>query len=580
MEARSDALIDKPLVLIERLVGLGDDEIVLFVRREVAHLVRDLVCFLIDTAVRRLHETELVHACIRRKRANEADVRTFRGLDRAHAAIMRVMDITHLETRALAREAARAERRETTLMRELRERIVLIHELRELRGAKKLLHSGHDRTDVDERLRRDDICILNRHALAHNALHAREADAELVLQELADCTHATVAEMVDIVRRAHAVHEVQQIINRSDDITLRDGAEMILERWRAEQLHAAAVLELQIDGAEFLAVTKDRVLLFLVDGIDHVLRHIRIRRNDDLARLLVDERIREHPAEDAAAPAELLRELVAADRREVIALRIEKETFKQCARVVHRHRLARTQAVIDDLERLVSRIDLRVMRERRANALIVVEELENLLVAPVAKGADEERHRHLARTVDAHPDDVTRVRLKLDPGTAVRNHRRVIEFLARRIHRLTIVSARRTHELADDDTLRTIDDEGTRVRHFREVTHEDFLFLDLSCLAVDEADIDTHRCSPRHITFLALIEVIFRLAERIALEREHKISREIRDRRNVIENVLKSLIEEPLVGLPLDVEKMRHFHDFFDSRIAIPGSFAHRHRIK
>ena len=103
MEARRDALIDKPLVLIERLVGLGDDEIVLFVRREIAHLVRDLVRFLIDAAIRRLHETELVHARIRRERADEADVRTFRGLDRTHAAIMRVMDVTHLETRALAR---------------------------------------------------------------------------------------------------------------------------------------------------------------------------------------------------------------------------------------------------------------------------------------------------------------------------------------------------------------------------------------------------------------------------------------------------------------------------------------------
>ena len=47
-----------------------------------------------------------------------------------------------------------------------------------------------------------------------------------------------------------------------------------------------------------------------------------------------------------------------------------------------------------------------------------------------------------------------------------------------------------------------------------------------------------------------------------------------------MEDFLQPLVEEPLVTVPLDVQQMRHLHDLFDSGIAIPGSFAHRHRIK
>ncbi len=42
-----------------------------------------------------------------------------------------------------------------------------------------------DRADVDEALRRDGVEILHGHALADDALEAGEADAELILQQLA-----------------------------------------------------------------------------------------------------------------------------------------------------------------------------------------------------------------------------------------------------------------------------------------------------------------------------------------------------------------------------------------------------------
>ena len=55
------------------------------------------------------------------------------------------------------------------------------------------------------RLRRNHVEILNGHALADDALHAGEADAELVLEQLAYAAQTAVAQMVDIVYRADAV---------------------------------------------------------------------------------------------------------------------------------------------------------------------------------------------------------------------------------------------------------------------------------------------------------------------------------------------------------------------------------------
>ena len=70
---------------------------------------------------------------------------------------------------------------------------------RELAGAEELLDRGDDRPDVDERLRRDRLDVLGRHALLDDALHAGQADAHLVLDQLADRADAAVGEVVLIV---------------------------------------------------------------------------------------------------------------------------------------------------------------------------------------------------------------------------------------------------------------------------------------------------------------------------------------------------------------------------------------------
>ena len=196
-----------PVVRVELDIGLGDGVAALLHRREIDHLVGHLAVD--DAAIRALDEAVLVHARIGREAVDQADIRTFRRLDRADAAVMGRMHVAHLEAGALARQAARAEGREPALMRDLRQRIGLIHELRQLRRAEELAHRRRRRLGVDQVVRHHRVDLDRAHALADRAFHAQQADAVLVFHQLADRADAPVAEMVDIVDLAAAVLQSQ-----------------------------------------------------------------------------------------------------------------------------------------------------------------------------------------------------------------------------------------------------------------------------------------------------------------------------------------------------------------------------------
>ncbi len=128
------------------------------------------------------------------------------------------MNVANFETGAFARQTAGPEGREAALVREFRKRVRLVHELRELRGPEELFDRRDDRTDVDQRLRRDRFDVLHRHALAHDALEAQQADAELVLQQFADRTDAAVAEVIDVVLANDAGRDFDQAANDGDHV--------------------------------------------------------------------------------------------------------------------------------------------------------------------------------------------------------------------------------------------------------------------------------------------------------------------------------------------------------------------------
>ncbi len=151
------------------------------------------------------------------------------------------MHVAHFEARALARQATRTERRDAALVGDFGQRIVLVHELRlSCDEPKNSLIAARDRLRVDEVLRRQAFGLGERQALAHRALDAHEADAEDVLGHFADRTHATVAEMIDVIDRAATVADLDQHLEHVEDV--RGLAELLDERLRVVVVARAEVL--------------------------------------------------------------------------------------------------------------------------------------------------------------------------------------------------------------------------------------------------------------------------------------------------------------------------------------------------
>ena len=180
---------------------------------------------------------------------------------------MRRVHVAHLEARALARQAARSKRREAPLVGDLRQRVGLVHELRELRGAEELAHRGGRRLGVDQVLRHDGVDLDRRHALLDRPLHAQQPDAVLVLHELADRAHPAIAEIVDVVDLAAAVAQVDQRADDRDDVLLAE--------------HAHRVLGVEVEAHVHLhAADRREVVALLVEEqrLEHRLRRVDRRR--------------------------------------------------------------------------------------------------------------------------------------------------------------------------------------------------------------------------------------------------------------------------------------------------------------
>ena len=206
-------------------IRLRDLEIVFLVRGQILDLGRDdriRRIGLVDDAVRRLDESVTVLTRIRRERVDQTDVRTFRRFNGTHSAIMRIVNVPDLEARAFSRKTARSQSGQTPLVRQFRQRVVLIHELRQLRGSEELLDRAGQLSRIDQRLRRDAVLVLRIHLLAEGADHPVHAHAVLVLQQFADRTDPSVAQMVDIVIFSDTVLKVQKIADRGDDLFLND----------------------------------------------------------------------------------------------------------------------------------------------------------------------------------------------------------------------------------------------------------------------------------------------------------------------------------------------------------------------
>ena len=89
------------------IIDNSDDDVFFAVRIEPRDLIRNLA--VPHDAIRCLNESEIVHLREAGERRDESDVRTFRRLDRAHAAVLRIVHVADFEAGALTGQATRSE---------------------------------------------------------------------------------------------------------------------------------------------------------------------------------------------------------------------------------------------------------------------------------------------------------------------------------------------------------------------------------------------------------------------------------------------------------------------------------------
>ena len=282
-------------LLVDWMVGLGD-QLLLFLR---GVEINDLAGYnaVLDYAVWRRDEAEIRDLGVARERTDQADVRSFRGLDWAHPAVVGRVHVANLDRCALAGKATGTKRRQAAAMRQAGERVRLIHELAQLRGAKELLQCCHNWADVDDRLRRDRVLILSRQAFTNDALHAVETNTETILNQLANGAQATVSEVLVLI-------------------------EVIYQRLTRKRLR-------------FSGEVLDLNLVILGDADQLRQQHELFDQSDDVfncqrARLKVD------------AGTETGVELVTTNASEVVALRVEEHLVEQRLGCLNARRLART----------------------------------------------------------------------------------------------------------------------------------------------------------------------------------------------------------------------------------------------
>ena len=438
-------------------------------------------------------------------------------LDRADAAVVAVVDVADVEPGALSREAAGAEGGEPALARELRERVRLVHELRELAAAEELLHRRDDRADVDEEVRGGLLDLLDRHPLADDALHAEEADAERVLDELAIGADPAIAEVVDVIRGAEAVVELDEPADDRRDVLAGDGP---------AELRACVLPAGELDT---------------------------------------------HPRGDVV---ELLVELVPPHPTEIVAAEVEEEAVDELARVVAGRRVAGPQLLVDLDEGVVDRLG-EVLLERRRDELVLgvrvhgVEERGDLVVGLVPDGPEERGRGDLPLPVHLDREEVLVARLELEPRPAVRDDLRAVQHApGRRVLEGGVVDTGRTDELAHHDALRAVDDERALVRHPRVVAHVDALALDLAGLLDEELDFDMERLDERPVADPALVLGELRVAERVVEEPElHDLAGEVLDGADLVEELAQALRDEPVERLELELDEVRDREDLGDPRI-------------
>ena len=398
---------------------------------------------------------------------------------------MRRVHVAHLEAGPLTGQATRAQRREAPLVGDLRQRIGLVHELRQLRAAEELTDRGGDRLGVDQIVRHRRVDLDRAHPLAHRALHAQEPDAELILHQLAHRAHPAIAEIVDVVDLAATVLDLDHVLDDGEDVLVAQHTNRVvgLETQTLVHLHPAdrrEIVALGVEeqpGEQRLGRLQGRRLTGAQHPVDveqRLLAHARAIERQRVADIRADRRmidVEQGQLVDAdlrQLGQQLVGQLVAGLGMDQPALHVDDVTGDEMPDdVLDREVELGDVLFLDPLDQprahlgaglgqalaggRVHQIVGQLLAEQPIGAkgdlpalpgavdrhLLV--ELGEQLLAVHAECEQQRRRRQLAAPVDAHIDEILGVELEVEPGAAIGDDAGRVEELARAVRLATVV---------------------------------------------------------------------------------------------------------------------------------------------
>ena len=140
---------------------------------------------------------------------------------------MRVVNVAHFESGAVAVKTAGAERGKLTFMRKFCGGVGLVHKLRKLGRTEEFADNRGNGAHVDKTRGSYLHSVLRGHTFLYKLFKPCDTYAQLVLQQFAHRAHAAVAEVVDVVDSAYAVLQVDIGRNGRDDVV--DGDVLVVK---------------------------------------------------------------------------------------------------------------------------------------------------------------------------------------------------------------------------------------------------------------------------------------------------------------------------------------------------------------
>ena len=289
----------------------------------------------------------------------------------------------------------------------------------------------------------------------------------------------------------------------------------------------------------------------------------------------VDHRVRQGPLGGPDPEGQLFVELIAAHGTQVVPAGIKEEAVNQGLGGVHRGGLAGAQLAVDLQQGLLIAL-AGVLLQGGPDGGVAAEGVQNVAVLLEAQGADEAGNGQLAVFVDADPEQLVGVGLILQPGAPVGDQLSAENGqIGLYVRLLAVVDAGGADDLGDHHPLRAVDDKGAGLGHQGEVPHEDLLLLDDVRLLVAQAHPDLQGRGVVHVPGLALLHIVLgRLVHAVVDEAQLQGVGVVADDAHVGEYRLQAGVQEPLVGILLDLQQVGHGHDLLMPGKVLPQRFA------